>query len=146
MNVDVVVGGGPSGAPLHFRVGDWSKPPVDISIGGDGAVLGAQVVLQDEVVARALAAPGGSDVGEGGVQLDVSQWPDDRYWDDRSDVVLARESDGVLLVSLGQGQADERWQVGEGLVVGFVDSQLCELRVGPLSEDEWVTIEASASP
>lgn len=146
VNVVMVVGDDFPAAPLHFRVGDWSKPPVDISISEDGAILGFQVVLQDEIVAVAPGALGESHIGIGCPRLDVTQFPDDRYWDERSDVVLARAADGVLVVSLCDRQIDARWRIGEGFVVGFSTGQLVELRLGPLGRDEWKTIEASAVP
>lgn len=146
VNVDVTVGDGSGGAPLHFRIGDWSKPPVDVSIGADGAVQGVQIVLQDEAVMRSVEPSEVRDAPMARVCFEVADWPDARYRDERGEVVLGRGPDGVLIVSVSDGEVGRYWRVGDGLVLGFSGEQLSELRIGPLVATEWEIIEGSAAP
>lgn len=50
----MAVGQDASDAPLHWRAGDWSKPPLDVRLSDVGAVESIQFVFQDESVNAAL--------------------------------------------------------------------------------------------
>lgn len=142
--IDVTIGDGVGGAPLHFRVGDWSKPPIDIVLDEDGSIAGVQIVLQDETVPPVVAS-GVSDIPMAHLVFEVDGWPDNRYKDQRAEVSLGREREGLLVVSIGESEAKSYWQLGNGLTVGCSEQTLCELRVGPLTPTEWATVDRAAA-
>ena len=111
--VDVKVGSQSTQAPLHWRAGDWTKPPLDVSLGLDGRIECLQVVFQDEVV---MMAEGERAVQEepGSPSFEVEQWPPDRYLDIRTDVRAARLASGELLVSIDEDQPVRFVRIGQG--------------------------------
>src|SRR5699024_6091961 len=97
-------GGQKSLTPLHWRAGDWTKPPLDIEINPlTGQVQGLQLVLQDEHVSQ-----GTSEIARqyavGIPVVEMAGWPTDRYLDVRCDVRLTREPTDELVVELGAGR------------------------------------------
>ncbi len=142
--LDVAVGGVASTAPLHWRAGDWSKPPLDVRLSDRGVLESIQLVFQDESI----------EVGEGAIPsestsglpvFDVQAWPEGRYSDAREDVETVRLSTGELYAAIGGARPAQSVLVGEGLRL-LVDSidRLVGMVLGPLARDEWLSLEDSA--
>jgi len=142
--LDVAVGQDASDAPLHWRAGDWSKPPLDVRLSDVGAVESIQFVFQDESVnAGEVVMPAEVEVGL--PTFDVGEWPADRYSDARVDVRTLRLPSGELYAAIGDGQPERSVSVTWGLRFGFDSSdQLVGIALGPLTADEWQLVEASA--
>ncbi len=87
-------------APLHWRIGLWNKPPIDIEIdAADGHLRGLQIVLQDEAITAQIPAPISHKVLSGLPDFDVTKWPlTDRYLDEVADVTVAWTSSDDILV------------------------------------------------
>ncbi len=87
-------------APLHWRIGLWNKPPIDIEIdAADGHLKGLQIVLQDEAITAKIPAPISHQVLSGLPDFDVTKWPlTDRYLDEVADVTVAWTSSDDILV------------------------------------------------
>lgn len=141
--IDVAVGGAHSAVPLHWRVGTWAKPPLDVFFDEEGRLLGFQFVLQDERIPRAewpllphaeTATP----------IFDVENWPPERYLDETAAVTASRLSGEELSLRVGEPrQLTRACQVDVGLVVAFCgDGALAEMRLGPLPRDDWEAIDA----
>lgn len=113
--VDVKVGAESTPAPLHWPAGDWTKPPLDISLSEIGRVEGVQVVFQDEVIDTADAALS-TDVDVGVPLFDVDEWPADRYLDARLNVRASRLASGHLLVTIDDDRPGRLLRLGNGLV------------------------------
>ena len=77
--------------PLHWRAGDWSKPPIDIEVDPtSGLLLNVQLVLQDERVLPRCARPVGEAEAAGVPRFDVSTWArGERYQDETMCVTIA---------------------------------------------------------
>jgi hypothetical protein len=143
--LDVTIGSASTSAPLHWRAGDWTKPPLDISLGPHGRPEGVQVVLQDE---EALPTDGvvRIEVEPGVPTFDVDEWPTDRYLDARAAVQAKRLDSGELVVSIGDGQPTRRLELGTGLQFGLdASGEMVEVVIGPLDDDQWRLVVA-ASP
>jgi hypothetical protein len=133
---------------MHWRAGDWTKPPLDISLSPDGRIENVKVVFQDEVVAIApderqiLNEPS----APGFPFFDLHEWPSDRYLDAHASVHYRRLDSGELLVTLQDAHPLRLLQLGKGLTLGFdsSDELACTL-IGPLADDEWRLIEAAAT-
>jgi hypothetical protein len=99
--VDVKIGSSSTPTPLHWRAGDWTKPPLDVSFSLNGQIESVQVVFQDESV---MTAEGAAAVREepGVPSFEIEQWPLDRYLDVQTGVRSARLASGELLVSIGE--------------------------------------------
>ena len=141
--IDVSLVGEGFPVPLHWRAGDWSKPPLDVSLRPDGRVAGIQFVLQDESVPEeGFSAQ--RRVGWAGTPVFVVDgWPADRYRDERLAVSASRSLSGELVLRLGgAGPALEWGEVSAGLVFGFADDQLVEIVVGLLDADDWASVSA----
>lgn len=141
--INVEIEGSNSLAPLHWRTGDWTKPPLDIEVNpSDGAVQAIQVVLQDENVP--LGALRAGHEGAVGIPLvDVEGWPDDRYRDVRCSVELARATTGELIVTFGELGSTSHAGLPGSLVFGWDGSgHLCEIVIGPLTPEDWDDIDA----
>jgi hypothetical protein len=76
--------------------------------------------------------------------FDTDSRPSDRYIDEESSVSAIRLAGGELVVRLGNEQPLRRiCQVGSDLFMGFSDDRvLKEVRLGPLSADDWEDIDA----
>jgi len=141
--INVVIPGSRSPAPLHWRAGDWTTPPVDVEINpNDGAIEAIQIVLQDERIdfggrRKTLELVSGQPC------VDVSDWPADRYRDVHCSVAVERAQDGELVVDFGD--AAPMTQSGESgsLVFGWdASGELSQLIVGPFSSEDWDDINA----
>lgn len=124
--------------PLHWRVGDWTKPPLDIQLGRDGRLIGVQFVLQDEgnLVQVKQALPS---IQRSGILpiFDVTGWSLDRYEDVKIAVAYRRVND-LLMVDIGDNSTTRWIAVGGFLTLGFNEvNELVSLIVGPLSESDW---------
>jgi hypothetical protein len=131
--------------PLHWRAGTWTKPPLDVFLDSEGHLAGFQLVLQDERVA--LSKGSNAPLLESGLPVfDTTLWPADRYLDEHMKVSTVRLSTGELVVGIGE---DDRvmkvYQVGTGLTIGLVRDVLVEIRLGPLTVDDWDSINAFSS-
>jgi hypothetical protein len=141
--VDVGLGGDPDPVPLHWRAGEWSKPPLDLAIDPvSGRLQALQFVLQDERVPVAEVAP--LPAGQQGVPvLEVAGWPADRYRDVRCPVAAIPSQAGELVLRLGRGGVANACRVRGGLAIGYDrDGDLGETRVGPLADDDWESIDS----
>lgn len=133
-----------SEAPLHWRAGDWSKPPLDIRLSDVGAVESIQFVFQDEAVdAGEVVNSAPAEVGV--PTFDVGDWPADRYSDSRVGVRTLRLPSGELYAAIGDAQPERMVSVTLGLRFGFdFSDQLVGIALGPLTAGEWQLIGASA--
>lgn len=91
---------------LHWRTGDWSKPPLDIALDEDtGRFQSLQLALQDETIERKML----SDVepatlaSETGIPVfERTLWSDDdRYVDENLQTIPSWEGQSNLLVVFG---------------------------------------------
>ena len=143
--VSVVIEGPRSVTPLHWRGGDWTKPPLDIEVNPtNGAVQALQVVLQDEHVQR-----GHLDSKAAGVAgipvVEVTDWSEDRYRDVRCEVQVTRGPTDELVIRLGESPVASRSGASGLLMFGWDASvRLCEIVIGPLGRNEWDDIDAFA--
>jgi hypothetical protein len=143
--LDVTIGSTSTPAPLHWRAGDWKKPPFDVSLGSDGRPESVQVVFQDEEIPMTDSLPS-IDVEPGVPLFDVGGWPTDRYLDARAVVHAKRLPSGELAVSIGEDPANHWLGLGEGLQFGLdLSGEVVEIRIGPLDDEQWRVI-AAASP
>lgn len=144
--LDAAVGEDASGAPLHWRAGDWKKPPLDIRLSEGGAVESIQFVFQDEVVGAGRdAQPLRTEIGT--PIFDVAEWPIERYVDDRVAVTTRRLPSGELYAAIGDDRAERSISVTWGLRFHFSSSDhLVGIVVGPLTADEWQLVDAAAPP
>lgn len=131
-------------APLHWRAGDWTKPPLDVSLGPDGRPKSLQVVFQDEEVPRTNASePIQAEVGV--PIFDIGDWPANRYLDTRTVVQMEHLESDELAVRIGTDQPDRWLQLGPGLEFGFdAAGTLVKLIIGPLDDGQWRLIAAAA--
>ncbi len=141
--LDFTIEGRAPWAPLHWRAGLWSKPPLDLSLDAAGQLVALQFALQDERVlpgeATLLAAP------ETGLPVfDVNEWPSERYRDEKIPVEPIRTSSGDLVVRIGPPRPLARvCGVVPGLLMAFTDvGNLAEIRLGPLDREDWAAIDA----
>ncbi|MGH2511005.1 MAG: hypothetical protein ACRDHZ_26885 [Ktedonobacteraceae bacterium] len=93
----------PLPVPLHWRIGDWSKPPIDIALDEDtGHFQSLLLVLQDEIIKRRalpdvdLASP----TSELGIPIFArTPWNNDElYVDEHLQPTLSWEEQSSLLV------------------------------------------------
>lgn len=141
--ISVAVTGPRTLTPLHWRAGDWTKPPVDIEVNpDDGFIQSIQVVLQDERVG--MRAPIEGHTPALGLPLVVvADWPTDRYWDEHCPVAMARATTGELIVDLGEREAVSYVGLPRSLLYGWdVARELCRLVIGPLSSEAWDDVNA----
>lgn len=144
--VDVALGDGGVDVPLHWRSGDWSKPPLDVRLSTEGEVQGIQLVFQDEVIEEGEAVPP-SDIVVGVPTFDVAAWPADRYHDVRVPVSVRRLPSGHLYAVIGDSSPSSSVTVAPALRFDLDDvDHLAGIAVGPLTDDDWHVIEASAPP
>lgn len=141
--VDVILGAASSAAPLHWRSGDWTKPPLDLSLASDGRLIGIQFVLQDERVPE--GREGSWSVSWRGTPVfTVDGWPRDRYRDERISVSATRSLSGQLVLCLGESATELEWcEVGHDLLLGFAGDQLVKIVVGALDLDDLASFGAS---
>ena len=142
--LDLEIGDPSTATPLHWRVGEGTKPPLDLCLDGDGHLVGIQIVLQDQrvpvadeprLVAEELGVP----------RFAVGDWPDDRYLDLRARVHETRLASGELCASIDAPSAIRSIRVGAGLVLGIDEGdRLVELLVGPLDTMQWQLLALAA--
>jgi hypothetical protein len=90
---------GRSHTPLHWRVGDWRKPPIDISIRPDtGAFESIQIVFQDEHIRPCNSSAQSAQAQIGLPLLVVHDVPESRYVDVDASVQACMDADSRLLV------------------------------------------------
>jgi hypothetical protein len=142
--IDVRVGSDFTPAPLHWRAGDWTKPPLDLAFSPDGRLETIQIVLQDETLGGAgsrIDVP----VVAGHATFDVQRWPADRYLDERIAVVTERLDSDVILVTIGSSKAIRFNRVAHSLTLGFNrGDRLAQIWIGPLGTNEWALIQSAA--
>lgn len=141
--IDVHVVGRTEGVPLHWRIGTWTKPPLDIRLDRDGRLIGFQFVLQDERVPEA-PTPDLPIEGIGLPIFDVEDWHSDGYLDQTSDVTAHRLAGLELLLGVQSEQIGRHvYRVAPDLAMAFADDgRLAEIRLGPLSLEDWGSIDA----
>ncbi|HEU5375400.1 MAG TPA: hypothetical protein VFV38_08180 [Ktedonobacteraceae bacterium] len=93
----------PLTVPLHWRVGDWSKPPIDIALDADtGRFQSLQLVLQDETIERRVqpAIDVATLTSETGIPVfERTLWNNgERYADERLQPTPSWEGQSGLLV------------------------------------------------
>lgn len=141
--IDVTIERQAASAPLHWRAGTWSKPPLDLALDDEGRLVGLQFVLQDERVAAGqwTVFP---DPEEGLPVFDIQGWPSERYCDETMPVEASRLSGYKLALRLGDRQPlAGSCAVASGVVMGFTDaSTLAEIRLGPFDQEDWAAIDA----
>ena len=143
--LDIRIGSATTPAPLHWRAGDWAKPPCDMSLGSDGRPECIQVVFQDEEVLTTDAVLS-LDVERGFPLFDVGDWPSDRYLDVRALVQCRRLPSGELSVLIGEDTAARWLGLGEGLQFGIdASGDVVEVVIGPLDDGQWQVIAAASS-
>jgi hypothetical protein len=143
--MDIAIGGWSTPTPLHWRAGDWTKPPLDFCLNSDGRLESIQVVFQDEVIETADVGLA-SQVNEGVPSFDVSDWPSSRYLDERSEVQSVRLASNELNITLGNSPPHKLVRVGEGLGLGLDDnSYVVQVVIGPLDAGQWRLIRAAAA-
>lgn len=141
--IDVTIRRAESAAPLHWRAGAWTKPPLDVSLDDEGRLISIQFVLQDERV-----SPGQWSVlpdPEGAAPVfDVKNWPAERYRDETLAVTASRLSGGELALRIGDEQHLARaCRVDAGLLMAFgADGDLAKILLGPLANEDWEGIDA----
>lgn len=139
-----VEAGSASAAPLHWRAGDWTKPPLDLRISDQGIVESIQFVFQDEQVEAAeIVIP--SEPEPGLPVFDVHGWPQDRYLDAQVAVKTMRLPSGELYATIGEDDRAERFISVAGRLRFGVRStgHLAAIAIGPLTRDEWQMIDAA---
>jgi hypothetical protein len=141
--VDVKIGA-QTPAPLHWRGGDWTKPPLDIALSSDGYVESIQVVFQDEEVAMADWKVA-TQIELGVPAFEIDEWPTNRYLDVRIGVRTIRLASGELLVSIGDEDAVRLFRPGDGLALGLdASGRLVQVLVGPFDAEHWRLLGAAA--
>ncbi len=141
--IDVSVGPGGCAVPLHWRAGDWTKPPLDVSLSPQGRIEAVQFVLQDERVGRVSMRVQRPVAQSGTAVFAVDDWAADRYLDERIEVSAARSGTDELVLRIGDPPVDlEYCSAGAGLLLGFDRDELVEIVLGPLSLDEWDSVGA----
>jgi hypothetical protein len=129
-------------APLHWRVGNWRKPPLDIEIEpSSGSLQAIQFALQDEQVP--LVAVASLPTGKSGLPVfDTADWPTDRYLDVRGQVAAIRTPADELGLVVSSEETTSTSQI-PGLVLGYDrNSSIHEIRIGPLPDEDWDAIAA----
>jgi hypothetical protein len=130
--VDVSVGPPTSISNLHWRAGDWTKPPLDMSLSHSGHLESIQFVFQDEEVRQShetapIVEQRGSPI------FDTTAWTKKRYWDIRCPVHAETLSSHELRISIGGQSATQYVEVGIGLAFGLdEDEAVTNVLIGPL--------------
>jgi hypothetical protein len=105
-------------APLHYRIGDWSSPPVDIAIDHRGRFQSITITLDDSL--PPLVTGNATEATAAGIPLfEVERWPPDRFLDVRRTVGTNRFADGSLLVTLSEDAGTEVVKVGPEITMVF---------------------------
>jgi hypothetical protein len=142
--VDLSIGS-QSAVPLHWRAGDWSKPPIDLAVSADGYLESLQIVLQDEDA----SLPSTVQITESlpwTVKVHTEEWPENRYRDAIMPINIRRTDIGELVISLGdEPLIGESHRVSPRLRVIVMHNELRGLLIGPMSIDEWDTV-STANP
>jgi hypothetical protein len=127
---------------LHWRAGQWQKPPVDIEINPvDGRLQAIQLVLQDELFPTwSLSLPEQAQAGLPCV--DRQPWgPDPHSWDEINQSYI----DETLEIPIGWGSGDTLWvsfgPIPARAVAQVVDEPLILLVA---SDRRWVGIGLTA--
>jgi hypothetical protein len=131
-----------SPVPLHWRAGDWTKPPMDIEIDPQtGAVQAAQFVLQDERIPQSDMTEAPTPSG-GTPIVETEGWTSDPYLGVHCDLRVWRGSSDELIVTFGDRSAVSH-NGRDRLTFGWDDaSELAEVTFGPLSRQDWARINA----
>jgi hypothetical protein len=130
--------------PLHWRAGDWVKPPLDVALTRAGQIQGIQVVLQDEAVEMSATSRAQDEFGI--PSFEVDDWPADRYSDFRVKVKLRRMLSGEFIATIGSSIVTRYISVDNKLKLGLdFDDYLVSIIVGPLAADQWHVLETAAT-
>ena len=109
--LDVAVVQDASTVPLHWRAGNWTKPPLDLRLNEMGGLESIQFAFQDESVDSGQSSL--PDVSEVGLPtFDVHGWPADRYIDVRILVETVRLPSGELYTAIGDAQPQDAQRHG----------------------------------
>jgi hypothetical protein len=143
--VDIKIGSQSTPAPLHWRAGDWTKPPLDISLSPEGLVESIQVVFQDEEVTM-VDGDVATEEEPGVPSFRVDEWPADRYLDVRTGVRAVRLASGELLVSIDDEHPARLLRIGDGVGLGLdASGRVVQVVMGPLDAEQWRLIGAAAT-
>lgn len=132
------------GGDLHYRVGSFTKPPLDLWIRPDGVIGGAQFVLQDEVVPKCGTQPP-TQVHDMRPRVDISAWPQEDPYLDVVAQTTACENNGSVNVHVDRLHVVRWHRVGEYLRIGFDSHEaLCGVSLGPLRSWQWEMVRSCA--
>jgi hypothetical protein len=95
----------PLSVPLHWRAGDWSKPPIDIALDAEtGHLRSLELILQDEIIEHKTLLStelADIDIDRGTPIFERTLWSDDeRYVDETLMPTLSWGEQNSLLVVL----------------------------------------------
>lgn len=140
---DVRTGHSASPVPLHWRVSDATKPPLDIAINpADAGIQSVQIVLVDEWVDYGSYSCPDSHV-DGLPTVVIRDWPEDRYRDVAGRVSLIRSRRDELVAEVTGEPPVVYTGARDSLRFGWDDAgALCQLIIGPLSSAEWGKINS----
>lgn len=142
--LDVMLGGPRSLAPLHWRTGDWTKPPLDLSMSATGRLERVNFVLQDEEV-RSIEEETGLEHDTGVPCFDVRGWSPDRYRDGTAELDVGRTPSGELVIALATDPPVRGIRVGGRLRLEFDGGgALVLVGIGPLDRQMWRRVGMAA--
>ena len=125
---------------LHWRIGTWEKPPLHVRLEEHGRIRELQLVLQDEAVPNVEESPWPL-IEEGMPVFSTVDWPPSGFLDESSIGSIGRLPNGQLEASWHTSVPHRVFQTSPSLVLGLAeDSSLCAIRIGPLDDDEWLTL------
>ncbi|GLV58223.1 hypothetical protein KDH_50560 [Dictyobacter sp. S3.2.2.5] len=136
--------------PLHWRAGDWSKPPIDIALDADtGQFQSLQLVLQDETIGRTtLLSAEMAASSEGRPIFARTAWRnDERYIDERLQPTQSWVEHGSLLVvfPLPPVQTTQICQVDDSLAFLLNEqNEVIGFRLDHITSEEKRTIRWAA--
>ena len=133
---------------LHWRTGDWSKPPLDIALDEDtGRFQSLQLAIQEEAIERKML-PGvdlATLASETGIPVfESTRWgDDDRYIDENLQPILSWEEPSDLLVVFGPSpvQITRACSVDASLAFLFNEQdEIVGVRLNQITHEEKRTI------
>jgi hypothetical protein len=138
-------------APLHWRAGTWTKPPIDITLrADDGRFQSLQLVLQDETIpTRAIIVPGQATSSCKGIPIfDRTAWQEEEYYiDERLQPMLSWQeynSVGVVFASMPV-QVAQVCEIDASLMFLLDEqNQVIGFRINNLTKDEKHTLRWAA--
>jgi hypothetical protein len=139
--LNVFVGGPyPLQPPLHWLVGNWKKPPLDIEIDPqEGSVRALQFVIQDERFFPLVSVPVTVKDYLGIPKIDIADWPSNRYLEETAAVTAGWSSESSFYINIQESSADVlTCKIGDQLEMLFMGPalELGGIHVTGLSEKE----------